>query len=249
MRKQYEAGVTEVHQELEEASLKCEAFEQKAKDEAAEQTKVFVELQSERVERRFFEEEVRQVKLMEIGKTYLLQCAFGGNQFAFLTQIWCSTSAFTSRRVLQMQPSTLLLMTGEQRLFWAQFEAREANPSLRYQMKQLLELHSMVEPVMKDLCVRLWRVETLSSSYFALVPKLIEAAPRTEALERSTCIEGARMAFARTMVHFSGMRPLRMATDPPFARKEHTRLELYFTSAMDGARAIESKCSNDVLLE
>ncbi|KAE8778266.1 xylan alpha-glucuronosyltransferase 1-like [Hordeum vulgare] len=64
VRKQYEVRVMEVQQELEEVSLKCEAFEQKSKDQAAEQTKLSAEIQLERVERRFFEEEVRQVKLM-----------------------------------------------------------------------------------------------------------------------------------------------------------------------------------------
>ena len=38
-------------------------------------------------------------------------------------------------------------------LFWAQFQAPEHPPLLSKQMKQLMELHRMVEPSMKDLCV------------------------------------------------------------------------------------------------
>ncbi|KAI4980697.1 hypothetical protein ZWY2020_021182 [Hordeum vulgare] len=137
----------------------------------------------------------------------------------------------------------------EHLLFWAQFENPKSNPSLSYQMKQLLELHWMDKPAMKDLCVRLWPAEPLSSSYFALMQKLIEVAPRIEALQCSSCVEGAQMAFAGMMVHFPGMGLLKMDTNPPPTGKEHRRPELYFTSAMEGARAIESQCSKDVLLE
>lgn len=57
------------------------------------------------------------------------------------------------------------------------------------------------------------------------------------------------MTCAHTMVHLLGVKPLKMATDPPHARKEHRRPELYFSVAMDGARVIESQFSKDVILE
>ena len=82
-------------------------------------------------------------------------------------------------------------------------------------MKQLMEMHRMVEPTMKDLCICLWPDEPLPSSYFGLVQKLCDAAPRVDVLKRSTCIEGARMAFARTMVHLPRLKPTEMATAPP----------------------------------
>lgn len=91
-----EARVTEIQQELEEAISKCEALEQKAKEHVVDHTKLSAKFQSERVERRFYEDEVRQVKLMATGEQYLLQCAFGGNRYAFLTRIWRSARAFTN---------------------------------------------------------------------------------------------------------------------------------------------------------
>ncbi|KAI5007690.1 hypothetical protein ZWY2020_008738 [Hordeum vulgare] len=136
----------------------------------------------------------------------------------------------------------------EQRLFLARFENPEANPSLSNQMKQLFELHRMAEPAIKDLCVRLWPTEPLPNNYFALVRKLIDASSRIEQLQRSACIEGAQMAFAWTMVHLPGIKPLKMATDPPPTGKEHRWPELYFATAMDGARAIAFECSKDVIL-
>ena len=116
-------------------------------------------------------------------------------------------------------------------------------------MKQLMELHRMAEPAMKDLCIRLWPIEPLSSSYSGLVQKLCDAVPRIDALNRSTCIEGARMAFARTMVHWPKIKPTEMATAPPPPGKEHRRPEKYFSAVMDGARAIEDQCPKDVIYE
>ena len=68
---------------------------------------------------------------------------------------------------------------------------------LNDQLNQLMELHRMAVLAMKDLIVQLWLAEPMPSSYFGLVKRLINALPRIDAVKRSACIEGARMAFAR----------------------------------------------------
>ena len=107
----------------------------------------------------------------------------------------------------------------------------------------------MAEPAMKDLCVQVWPSEPIPSSYFGLVAKLCDAAARVETVKCSTCIDGAWMAFSKTMVHWLKIKPVEMATGPPPARKEHRRTEQYFSVVMDGARAVEAQCSKDVHLE
>ena len=72
------------------------------------------------------------------------------------------------------------------------------------QLKQLTELHSVAELAMKDLIIRLWPAEAIPSSYFGLVKWLVDACPRLDAIKRSVCIEGARMAF--TVLSCSGRR-------------------------------------------
>src|SRR4051812_32797747 len=106
-----------------------------------------------------------------------------------------------------------------------------------------MEIHRMGEPAMKDLCIRLWPNEPLLGSYFSLVHKLIDTSPRIEALRRSSCIEGARMAFAKAKVHWLGIDPMKIATAPPPAGEEHRRPELYFSAIMESAQVIESQCS------
>ena len=72
-------------------------------------------------------------------------------------------------------------------------------------MKQLSELHRMYGLAMKDIIVRLWPAEPIPSSYFGLVRRLADALTRVEAVKRSTCIEGACMAFAHVKMHWAKM--------------------------------------------
>ncbi|KAI4966892.1 hypothetical protein ZWY2020_035752, partial [Hordeum vulgare] len=223
----HEARVVEIQHDLQEASSKCQALEQKSQEQVTELSKLSAKLKSERVDQRFFQEEVRQAKLIENG--------------AFTDLPW--SVAEVAKHYAAHDGDV------ERRLFWAQFQTLESNPSLSYEMKQLMELHRMAEPTMQDLCVRLWPTEPLPRSYFSLVQKLVNSVPRIKVVKRTVCIEGARMAFARTMMHWPGVKPLMMATTPPPAGKEHRRPELYFSSATEGARVIEAQCSKDVIFE
>jgi hypothetical protein len=102
-----------------------------------------------------------------------------------------------------------------------------------------MEMHRMSELVLKDLYVSLWPAEPIPDTYFGLVQKLREAPLRIDAVKRSACLEGARLAFAKTLVHWPRMNPMEMATGPPPKGKEHRRPERYFAQVIAGARAIE----------
>ena len=89
------------------------------------------------------------------------------------------------------------------------------------QLKQLVELHKAAELAMKDLIVRLWPAESMPSSYFGLVKRLVSACPRLEVIKWSVCIEGARMAFARVKMHWEKMDAKKLMTKGPPEGKEH----------------------------
>ena len=110
-------------------------------------------------------------------------------------------------------------------------------------------MHKMAEPAMKDLYVRLWPSEPVLCIYFGLVAKLCDASARIDVVKHLVCIEGAHMAFVKTMVHWPKIKPVEMATGPPPAGKEHRRQEQYFAAVMDGAQAMEAQCSKDIFLE
>ena len=86
-------------------------------------------------------------------------------------------------------------------------------------------------------------------SYFGPVAKLCDASAWIDVVKHSVCIKGARMEFAKTMVHWPKIKPVEMDTGPPPTGKDHRRPEQYFAPVMDEARAVEAHCSKDVLLE
>ncbi|XBI54435.1 hypothetical protein VPH35_036465 [Triticum aestivum] len=133
--------------------------------------------------------------------------------------------------------------------FWSQFMARERPALLNDQMAQWAELHRMSGSAMRDVIVRLWPTEPVPSSYFGLVQQLVDALPRIDAVKLSSCIEGARLAFARVKMHWAKMKAAIVAVEGPPGGKDHRTLERYFEDILEGARLIESQCSKEILFE
>ena len=90
-----------------------------------------------------------------------------------------------------------------EKLFWSQYLAPEHPVPLSDQLKQMSELHRVAGLAMKDVIVRLWPAKSISRSHFGLVKWLMDALPLINTLKRSSCIEGARMAFARVKVQWA----------------------------------------------
>lgn len=115
------------------------------------------------------------------------------------------------------------------------------------QLKQLVELHRAAELAMKDLIIRLWPAEAIPSCYFGLVKRLVSTCPRLDAIKRSVCIEGARMAFARAKVHWAKMDATKLMTEGPPAGKEHRKPEMYYDSVLEGSLIVAEQCAKDVI--
>ena len=105
-----------------------------------------------------------------------------------------------------------------EKLFWSQYAVLEPPVSFTDQLKQLVELHRVAELAMRDLTIRLWPAEAMPGSYFGLVMRLVEACPWLDVIKRSSCIEGARMAFARCKMWWAKMNAVDVAEDRPRAR-------------------------------
>ena len=131
--------------------------------------------------------------------------------------------------------------------FWSQYLAPNYPVPFIDQLKQLVELHQAAELAMKDLVVRLWPAEPIPSSYFRLVKQIVGACPRLDAIKRSVCIEGARMAFARAKVHWGRLDAEKLMTEGPPEGKEHRRPEFYYESVLKGACLASDKCAKDII--
>ena len=102
---------------------------------------------------------------------------------------------------------------------------------------------------MKDVVVRLWTTEPIPDSYFGLVQRLVDAVSRIDAVKRSMCIEGARMAFARVKTYWAKMKATDITAKSPPKGKDHHTPEYYFEDVLEGACLIEGQCSKDIMFE
>ena len=134
-----------------------------------------------------------------------------------------------------------------EKLFWSQYLGPEHLVPFSDQLKQLVELHRAAELAMKDLLIRLWPVEAIPSSYFRLMKRLVSACPWLEAIKRSICIEGARMAFACAKMHWEKMDTTKLMTEGPPIGKEHRTPQLYFESVLEGSRLVAEQCAKDII--
>ena len=113
----------------------------------------------------------------------------------------------------------------------------------------MAELHRISGSAMKDVIVRLWPTEPIPNSYFGLVHRLVDEVPRIDAVKCSTCIEGARMAFAHVKTYWPKMKATDVAARSPPKGKDHHAPEHYFEDVLEGARLIEGQCSKDMIFE
>ena len=86
---------------------------------------------------------------------------------------------------------------------------------LNEQMAELAELHRISGLAMKAVVDRLWPGGPTVNSYFGLVQQLVCAVAHIDVVKRSTCIEGAPMAFARVRTYWAKMKATDIATGGP----------------------------------
>ena len=75
----------------------------------------------------------------------------------------------------------------------------------------------------------------------AYCSNFLGAVSRIDAMKRSACIEGARMALARVKAYWTDMEATIIASQDP---AEH-----YLEQVIEGARLIEAQCSKNVMFE
>jgi hypothetical protein len=169
-----------------------------------------------------------------------------------LNRLWSSPDAFADLSKSAADAAQFFQTQdgyATEKQFWTQFATRERPALLNDQMAQWAELHKISEAAMKDVIVRLWPTEPLPRSYFGLVQRLVDAVPRNDVVQRSVCIEGARMAFARVKMYWAKMKVADVAVKGPPGGKDHRTPERYLDDVLEGARLIEGQCSKDIMFE
>ncbi|XBI01253.1 hypothetical protein VPH35_130073 [Triticum aestivum] len=250
IREKHEARVTEVQQELQEAVRRCETLEQSLTDKESKLTKARQAAHDARGEAQGALQDIQRARKIVEGKAFSMQSKYVKERFLLLTRIRSSLGAFVDlpRSVSDAaQFYRAKEASSTEKLFWSQYLAPEHPAPFIDQLKQLVELHRAAELAMKDLIIRLWPTEEIPSSYFGLMKRLVSACPQLDAIKRSVCIEGVRMAFARAKVHSVKMDAVKLMTEGPPAGKEHCKPELYYDSVLEGSRLVVEKCAKDII--
>ena len=91
----------------------------------------------------------------------------------------------------------------------------------------------------------LWPKEPSPDSYFGLVQQFLRVVSHINAIKKSACIEGARMALARVKTYWAEMEATDVVTRGPPGGQYSP--EHYFEEVLEGARLIEAQCSKSTM--
>ena len=134
-----------------------------------------------------------------------------------------------------------------EKLFWSQFNAPTRPLPLNEKMAAVAELHRLSGLAMRSVIDHLWPKGPKPDNYFGLVQQFLGAVPWIDAMRRSACIEGARMALARVKAYWTDMEATIVATQDP-TRGQYLA-EHYLVQVTEGALLIEAQCSKIFLFE
>ena len=109
------------------------------------------------------------------------------------------------------------------------------------------ELNRLSGLAMRYVVDHQWPERPKPNSYFSLVQQFLGAVPYINAMKRSTCVEGARMALARVKTYWAEMEATAVAAQD--SDESRVPAEHYFQEVLEGARSIETQCSKDIMFE
>ena len=100
---------------------------------------------------------------------------------------------------------------------------------------------------MRSVVDQLWPERPKPNSYFSLVQQVLGAVPCIDAMNRSACIEGSRMALARVKAYWAEMDATTIGTQGLAIGRVATKH--YFEEVLEGSRLIEAQCSKNIMFE
>jgi len=234
---------------LKSATDRCKLLEEEGRARQTDLEKAVADAKDARSGMRASREELRQAGLIADGKPFLLRRKFCDPKFAPLDRAWSvedtyldlSASAADATRYFQDKKDHEV-----EKLFWSQFTNPERPLSVDDRLAQWAELNRLSGLAMKYAMDRLCPGRSKPRSYFSLVQQFLDVVPRIEALKRSACTEGARLALARVKTYWADMEPTVVASRD--SDKSRIPSEHYFEEVLAGARIIETQCSKDAVL-
>ena len=197
--RQSEDKIAKMAVELKGAAGRYELLEKESQAKAADLNKAMEAAKETRSKIRAAKEELRQAGDITAGKPFLWRAKFGDPKYAPLDQLWSAADAYLD---LATSAADAIEFFKDQKdhevekLFWSQFNVLVRPLLLNEQMAEWAELHRLSGLVMGSVIDHLWPKGPRPDSYFGLVQQFLGTVSRIDAMKRSACIEGARMAFS-----------------------------------------------------
>ena len=234
--------------ELKDAADRYQLLEKESRAKATDLEKAMVAAKEARSKIRAAKEELRQAGDIAAGKPFLLRTKFGDPKYAPLDQLWSSADAYVDLAASAADAAEYFKDQKDrevERLFWSQFHVPVRPLLLNERMAEWAELHRLSGLAMRSVVDHLWPEGPRPNSYFSLVQQFLGVVPHIDAMKRSACIEGARMALARVKTYWAEMEATTIATQGSAVGR--VAAEHYFEEVLEGARSIEAQCSKNIM--
>ncbi|KAF7007950.1 hypothetical protein CFC21_022831 [Triticum aestivum] len=245
-----EEKVAKMAMELKNAADRYDLLEKKNKASSADLNKALNATKEMRTEVRGVREELQQASKITAGGSYLLRTKFLDPKYAPLDGRWSPADAYADLAKSTADAAKFFKDQGDkevEKLFWSQFNAPARPLPLSEKMVVVAELHRLFGLAMRSVIDHLWPKRPKPDSYFGLVQQFLGVVPQIDAMRRSTCIEGARMALARVKSYWTDMEATIVATQNPAGGQYPA--EHYLDQVTEGARLIGAQCSKNILFE
>ncbi|XBI85513.1 hypothetical protein VPH35_093649 [Triticum aestivum] len=248
--RQSEEKIAEMAVELKNAADRYDLLKKEHEASSADLNKALNAAMEMRTEVRGVREELQQAGKIVAGGSYLLRTKFLDPKYAPLDGRWSPADAYADLAKSIADAPKFFEDQGDkevEKLFWSQFHAPTRPLPLSEKMDALAELHRLSGLAMRSVIDHLWPKGPKTDSYFGLVQQFLGAMPRIDAMRRSACIEGARMALAHVKAYWTDMEATIIATQNPAGGQYLA--EHYLEQVTEGARLIEAQCSKSILFE
>jgi len=236
--------------ELKAAADRCRVLEKENQAKASDLEKAAATKKDLRSAMRAKKEELREAGDIVAGKSFMLRRKFGDPRYAPLDRLWSSADAYMDLAASAADAAKYFQGQTDRevdQLFWRQFHSPERPLSLTDQLAEWAELNRLSGLSMRSVVDQLWPEGSKQNNYFSFVQQFLDVVPRIDAMQRSACIEGARMAFARVKAYWAEMDATTVAArDSAIGRRA---AEHYFEEVLEGARLIETQCSKNIMFE
>ena len=162
---------------------------------------------------RTAKEELLQAEQIAAGKPFMLRRKYP--KFAPLDRMWSVEDTYLDLAASAADVTEYFRVQEDrevERLFCSQFQNPGRPAAVGDHLAQWAKLNRLSGLAMKYVMGHLWPGRSEPKSYFSLVQQFLDTVPRINAMKRSACIEGARMALARVKTYWAEMKATDVAS-------------------------------------